>query len=52
MKLATQLVVNKKRLSLIEIKITDFDDYSDQFIEYQEEIQKEVDQAGKDGYVK
>ena len=39
-------------ISLIEIKITDFDDYSDQFIEYQEEIQKEVDQAGKDGYVK
>lgn len=39
-------------ISLIEIKITDFDDYSDKFIKYQEEIQKEVDQAEKDGYVK
>lgn len=39
-------------ISLIKIKINDFDDYSNQFVKSQEEIQKEIDQVEKDGYAK
>ena len=39
-------------VSLLEIKISDFDEYADKFSKYNKEIQKELDQAEKDGYVK
>ncbi|MBB1069204.1 hypothetical protein H5S40_03425 [Limosilactobacillus sp. RRLNB_1_1] len=39
-------------VSLIEIKINDFDDYKKQFVKYYEEIQKEISEAEKAGYVK
>lgn len=39
-------------ISLLEIKISDFDEYADKFVEYNKEIQQELDNAEKDGYVK
>lgn len=39
-------------ISLIEIKISDFDEYAEKFSKYNKEIQKELDKAEKDGYVK
>ena len=39
-------------ISLLEIKINDFDNYRDEFVKYNKEIQKEIDEAEKYGYVK
>lgn len=38
-------------ISLLEIKINDFDEYADKFAKYNKEIQNELDQAKKVGYV-
>ena len=39
-------------ISLLEIKINDFDDYANEFNKYHKEIQAELDKAEKDGYIK
>ena len=39
-------------ISLLEIKINDFDKYVDKFSKYNKEIQRELDKAEKDGYIK
>lgn len=43
---------NINPISLLEIKINDFDKYKDRFEKYNKEIQKELDQAEKVGFVK
>lgn len=39
-------------VSLIEIKINDFDEYAKYFVKYYDEIQREISEAEKAGYVK